>query len=97
MRENFDPNGDDAVFDKAEFFGGSDGDVDDPAFFVGTAVVDGDDLGFIVGEIDDPDLGAHGESLVGGGWGVIAKLLATGGFGAVVGLDRVPGGFAFLG
>lgn len=97
MRQHFDADGDDTVFDEAEFFGGSDGDVDDPAFFVGAAIVDGDYLGFIVGEIDDADLGAHGEGFVGGGWSVVAKFLAAGGFGAVVGLDGIPGGFAFLG
>jgi hypothetical protein len=34
---------------------------------------------------------------VGGGGRVVAKFLATGGFGAVIGLDGIPRGFAFLG
>lgn len=96
VREHLDPDGDDAALDKAEFLGGSDGDVDDPTFFVGAAIVDGHDFGFVVGEVDHAHLGAHGKGFVGGGGGVVAEFLPAGGFGAAIGFDRIPGGFAFF-
>ena len=33
---------------------------------------------------------------MGCGWSIVAKFLATSGFGSVVGFDRIPGSFAFF-
>lgn len=96
FRKDLDPDGSDAIFDKAELFGGSYGDIDDPAFFVGAAIIDRDDFGFVVRQVDDADLGAHGQGFVGSGGRMVAKFLATGGTGAGIGFDGIPGCLAFL-
>lgn len=84
LRQHFDPNGHDPAGDEAETAGDADGDIDHAAADEGTAIIDGDHFRLAVGEVDDADLGAHRQRLVGRGGGIVLEALTARGAAAAV-------------
>ncbi len=71
MAEDLDFDRGDALAAEAKALGAADGEVDDATANVGAAVIDGDDFGATVVLVGDAHFGAHWQSFVGGGGGVV--------------------------